>query len=105
MATAMTTYPVKSPMNGQTENRAACPNPLTTHIRWAPNRSTARPMGSATRKPATPAMVSPRPTSGAVSPTIWVKKTAEPVMKVPSPRAKSRDCSDKRPANRVGGRR
>jgi len=43
-------------------------------------------------------MVRPRPTSAAVRPTIWVKKTADPVMKVPSPRAKSSDWRDSPPA-------
>ena len=41
-----------------------------------------------------PAMVSPSPTWAADSPTIWVKKTADPVMNVPSPRANSSDWTD-----------
>ena len=47
----------------------------------------------------------PRPTWPAESPTIWVKKTALPVMKVPSPTANSTDCSDSRRASGVGGRK
>ena len=60
-------------------------------------------MGYAAMKAATPAMVRPRPTWAALRPTTWVKNTAEPVMNVPSPRAKSSDCTDSRPASGEGG--
>ena len=48
-------------------------------------------------------MVRPRPTWTTDSPTTWVKKTAEPAMKVPSPRAKSSDWVASRPASGDGG--
>ena len=91
-------------MNGHTANIAACPVALTAHIFFGPKRSTSLPIGSAARNAATPAQVRPRPTWAADSPTIWVKNTAEPVMKVPSPRAKSSDWAESRPARGDGGR-
>ncbi len=91
-------------MNGHTENIAACPIALTAHIFFGPKRSTSLPIGRAARKAATPAKVRPRPTWAAESPTIWVKKTADPVMNVPSPRAKSSDWVASRPARGDGGR-
>ena len=91
-------------MNGHTANIAACPVALTAHIFFGPNRSTSLPIGSAARNAATPAQVRPSPTWAAESPTIWVKNTAEPVRKVPSPRAKSSDWAESRPARGDGGR-
>src|SRR4051794_32488033 len=104
MPTAMGTYPRKSVMNGQSENIAACPAALPAHIFFGPKRSTSRPIGHAARKAAAPAQVRPRPTWAALSPTIWVKNTADPVMKVPSPSAKSSDWTASRPARGEGGR-
>ena len=49
-------------------------------------------------------MVRPRPTWAAVRPTIWVKNTALPVRKVPSPTAKRIDC-EREPAGQRRGRR
>src|SRR3954452_11484619 len=91
-------------MNGQSVNNAACPAELTDQQRFGPNRSTSLPAGHAAMKLAAPAQVRPSPTWAAVSPTIWVKKTADPVMKVPSPRAKSSDWVASRPASGEGGR-
>src|SRR6476661_39161 len=91
-------------MSGHSANIAAWPVALTAHIFFGPKRSTSLPIGSAARKAAAPAQVRPRPTWAAVSPTIWVKNTADPVMKVPSPRAKRRDWSARRPASGDGGR-
>jgi hypothetical protein len=91
-------------MKGQNANIAACPVALTAHIFFGPNRSTSLPIGTAARKAAAPAQVRPSPTWAAVSPTIWVKNTADPVMKVPSPRAKRRDWRARRPAIGDGGR-
>src|SRR3954447_9503168 len=91
-------------MNGQSVNSAACPAALTDQHRFGPNRSTSLPAGQAAMKLATPAKVRPRPTWAALSPTIWVKKTADPVMKVPSPKAKSSDWTASRPARGEGGR-
>ena len=91
-------------MNGHTENIAACPAALTAHIRFGPKRSTSLPIGTAATNAARPAIVSPSPTWAADSPTIWVKNTAEPVMKAPSPSAKSSDWTASRPARGDGGR-
>ena len=91
-------------MKGHTANIAACPVALTAHIFFGPKRSTSLPIGTAARNAAIPAQVRPSPTWAAVSPTIWVKNTAEPVMKVPSPRAKRSDWPASRPANGDGGR-
>ena len=52
---------------------------------------------------ATPATVSPSPTCTTVSPTTWVKNTAEPAMNVPSPRAKRSDWVASLPARGDGG--
>ena len=90
-------------MNGHSVNMAACPAALSAHIRLAPNRSTSLPAGQAVMKEATPAQVRPSPTCAADNPTIWVKKTAEPVMNVPSPSANSNDCTASRPASGEGG--
>ena len=49
-----------------------------------------------------PAIVRPSPTRAAESPTIWVKKTALPVRKTPSPKADSTDCVDSRRTSGVG---
>jgi hypothetical protein len=91
-------------MNGQNANMAAWPVALRAHIRLGPKRSTSLPIGSAATKAAAPAMVRPSPTWAAESPTIWVKKTADPVMNVPSPSANSSDCTDSLPASGDGGR-
>jgi hypothetical protein len=91
-------------MKGHTANIAARPVALTAHIFFGPKRSTSLPIGNAARNAAIPAQVRPRPTWAADSPTIWVKKTAEPVMKAPSPRAKSSDWAESRPASGDGGR-
>ena len=64
-----------------------------------PTRSASLPSGTANAKVTAPAMVRPSPTWAALSPTIWVKKTALPVMKAPSPVANRTDCSDSRRAS------
>src|SRR5919112_2805298 len=91
-------------MKGQIANIAACPVALTAHIFFGPKRSTSLPIGTAARNAATPAQVRPRPTWAADSPTIWVKNTADPVMKVPSPRANRSHWAASRPARGDGGR-
>jgi hypothetical protein len=104
MPTAMATKPGKSVMKGHRANIAACPAALSAHIFFGPKRSTSLPIGSAARNAAIPARVRPRPTCAADRPTIWVKNTAEPVMKAPSPSAKSSDWAESRPASGDGGR-
>ena len=47
-------------------------------------------------------MVRPRPTWAADRPTTWVKKTALPVRKTPSPNAESTDWLDSRRTRGVG---
>src|SRR3954454_20970348 len=91
-------------MNGHSVNRAACPAALTDQQRLGPNRSTSLPAGQGVMKLAAPAQGRPRPTWAAGSPPSWVKKTADPVMKVPSPRANSSDWVASRPARGEGGR-
>jgi hypothetical protein len=49
-----------------------------------------------------PATVSPRPTWKGESPTIWVKNTALPVRKTPSPNAESTDWLERRRTSGVG---
>ena len=90
-------------MNGQTAYSAAPANAPSAHIRFGPTRSASLPSGTAKKNDTTPATVRPRPTWAAHRPTIWVKKTALPVMNVPSPTANSTDCIDSFRASGVGG--
>ena len=70
---------------------------------WArPGRRTG-PAAPRTRTTTGPAMVRPRPTWAADSPTMWVKNTALPVRNAPSPIAKRIDWNDSRRAS--GARR
>ncbi len=73
------------------------------HIRLGPKWSTSLPIGTATMKLATAAIVRPMPTSPSERPTTRVKKTADPARKVPSPEAKSSDWIDSRRARVDGG--
>src|SRR5829696_7617258 len=66
-------------------------------------RSASLPDGTATKNDAIPATVRPTPTCAAERPTIWVKNTADPVRKVPSPTAKRIDWTDRDRANGLGG--
>ncbi len=78
------------------------PAPIA-HMRLVPTRSASLPAGTAKKNDTTPATVRPMPTWAAERPTIWVKKTAEPVMKVPSPTAKRIDWTDSDRASGDGG--
>ncbi|GAA1954742.1 hypothetical protein GCM10009798_12430 [Nocardioides panacihumi] len=48
-------------------------------------------------------MLMPRPACAADMPTTWVRKTALPVLKVPSPSANTIDCTARRRESGVGG--
>ncbi len=69
-------------------------NDVIAQSRLVPTLSAKRPSGTANAKDARPAIVRPRPTWDAESPTMWVKKTALPVRNAPWPTAKRIDWKD-----------
>ena len=79
------------------------PSALIAQIRFVPTRSASLPAGTAKKNDTMPARVRPMPIWAADRPTIWVKKTADPVMNVPSPTAKRIDCTDRERASGLGG--
>src|SRR5687768_4790027 len=72
-------------------------------MRLVPTRSASLPAGTARKNDTSPATVRPTPTWAAESPTTWVKNTALPVMKVPSPTANRIDWTLRRRASGEGG--
>ena len=102
--TAIATNWVKPYNHGQSRKSSACASAEAAQIRLVPTWSASRPSGTAKANDDTPAIVRPRPTWAAVRPTIWVKKTALPVRKVPLPIAKRMDWKESRRARADGGR-
>ena len=89
--------------HGHTRNSAASISATAAQTRLGPTRSANRPSGTANTNDDRPAMVRPRPTWAADSPTMWVKNTALPVRNAPSPVAKRIDWNDSRRARGLGG--
>src|SRR4051812_6518078 len=96
------TYDAMPPTVSHSRYASASTSELTTHTGFAPYRSESVPSGTASANVATPEIVRPSPTCAADRPTTWVKKTALPVRKTPSPTAESTDCEESRRISGVG---
>src|SRR4051812_31187616 len=90
-------------ISGQVRYSTEVSSAPVAHIRFGPVRSASRPSGTAKKNVMTPAIVRPRPTCAADSPTIRVKNTALPVRNAPSPTAYRIDCTESRRASGFAG--
>ena len=89
--------------SGQARYDAASAAAAPIQSRFAPTRSVNRPIGIDSSSVTIADTESPSPTCAPVSPTIWVKKTAVPVRKVPVPNAESTDWTTRLRTNGSAG--